>query len=330
MNFDKLPKIELHLHLDCSLSYEVVRQLDPAISREEYAQSFRAGGRCHSLQDYLEKAVRGFALMQDEKALELVTLDLFDQLKADGVLYAEIRFAPFLHIHDGLTATEVVEIVDRTINKGRQKTGVEASLILCTLRHFSASQSMETVRLVEAFRGNNVVGFDIAADEAGYPIHEHRAAFRYAKESGLHITAHAGEACGPPSVWETLTHFFPSRIGHGVRSVEDPLLMEHLKRENIHLEVCPTSNIHTGIYPSVKEHPADLIYKSGISMSINTDGRTISNVTLTDEYEKLHQAFGWGETEIIQCNLNAINAAFISEDKKQKLKDQFLEIWKKR
>lgn len=323
------PKIELHLHLDCSLSFQVVHQLDPKVSLHEYEHSFKADGQCHSLQDYLARAVRGFELMQNPQALELVTLDLFQQLKADGVLYAEIRFAPYLHLLDGLRPDEVVEIVDGAIKKGREKTGVDAGLILCTLRHFNQEQSMHTAKLVQAFQGREVVGFDIAADEAGYPIDNHIAAFRFAKENGLHITAHAGEACGPQSVWETLANFYPTRIGHGVRSIEDPNLIEFLKQNRIHLEVCPTSNLQTGIYDTFDRHPANKLFKAGISMSINTDGRTISNVTLEQEYQKLKDNFDWGVEELFQCNLYALEAAFISEARKKTIRTRLLEGWQK-
>ncbi|MBK8504972.1 MAG: adenosine deaminase [Saprospiraceae bacterium] len=327
MNLRSIPKIELHLHLDCSLSYKVVHQLDPLVTFDEFEHSFKANAQCHSLLDYLARAARGFELMQDPVSLEMVTLDLFDQLQADGVIYAEIRFAPYLHLLNGMNLAEVVEVVAGAVRKGIEKTGVEAGLILCTLRHFSEHQSMDTVKLVQSFKGNQVVGFDIAADEAGFPVDNHISAFHYARENGLHITAHAGEACGPQSVWETLANFYPSRIGHGVRSIEDLTLIEHLKKENIHLEVCPTSNIQTGIYKSIKEHPADFLFKSGISMSINTDGRTISNVTLTQEYEKLRDNFGWNTAELRRCNLNAIEAAFMSASKKKALKNRFLELW---
>lgn len=324
MNILKMPKVELHLHLDCSLSYQVVKQLNPAITLEEYRHSFIANATCHSLQDYLARAIKGFELMQDSASLRLVTLDLFEQLKADGVIYAEIRFAPYLHIEAGLHPTQVVEIVDNAIKEGMRETGIDATLILCTLRHFSADQSMETVKLVEAFGHKTVSGFDIAADEAGYPIDNHIAAFSYAQDKKLHVTAHAGEACGAESVWETLNNFYPARIGHGIRSMEDPRLIEHLKQKNIHLEVCPTSNIQTGVYPSYADHQVNEIFESGISMSISTDGRTISNVTLEQEYQKLQDHFKWDQDHFLTCNLNAIDAAFIDQDRKDQLKLRLL------
>ncbi len=186
---------------------------------------------------------------------------------------------------------------------------------------------METVRLVAQFNGTNVVGFDIAADEAGFPIDNHVSAFTFAKEKGLHVTAHAGEAKGAESVWETLKNFHPSRIGHGVRSVEDPTLMAFLKREAIHLEVCPTSNVQTDVVATIKDHPADRIYQSGVSMSVNTDARAISNTTLTREYQILRDEFDWKKAHFLKCNLEAIKHAFTSDAMKAALCAKIIEAY---
>src|SRR5271170_6267432 len=259
-----LPKIELHLHLDCSLSYAAVARLDDAISLEEYSREFIAPRRCTNLADFLTRAPRGFKLMQSEAALALVVEDLFQQLAADGVIYAEIRFAPLLHLERGLTPEQVVAAVDRATEACIVSSGIQARLILCTLRHFHQEQGLITARLVEQFRGTRVTALDIAGDEAGFPIDANIPAFRYAIDHGLYRTAHAGEARGPDSVWETLREFQPSRIGHGVRSIEDPALVEHLIRERIHLEVCPTSNLQTGISREFAEHAVDNLYRSGV------------------------------------------------------------------
>src|SRR5215204_549203 len=162
MNYQLLPKIELHLHLDCSLSYKVVQQINPAISYEEYLESFVAPPKCTDLVDYLKRAVKGFELMQTKEQLQLVTLDLCEQLKADNLIYAEIRFAPLLHIAKGLTPVEVVQTINDAVTEGIAKTGIEIRMILCTLRHYTEEQSMETVQLVKKFKGTNVVAFDIA------------------------------------------------------------------------------------------------------------------------------------------------------------------------
>ncbi len=319
MDFASLPKIELHLHLDCSLSYEVVHFLNPRITFEEYRQSFIAPSKCTDLADFITRAVKGIELMQSTEELRLVTLDLFKQLKKDQVLYAEIRFAPLLHLEGGLKSHEVVEAVIEATEEGIRKTGVEAGIILCTLRHYSEAQSLETIQLVEQYMGNRVVGFDIAADEAGFPITNHIKAFAYAKEKGIPCTAHAGEAKGAESVWETLQNFHPARIGHGVRSAEDPALLHFLKQQAIHLEVCPTSNVQTNVFDQITDHTLDQIYSSGISMSINTDARTISNVSLTDEYAKVERVFGWDKEHFLRCNLEAVRHAFISPELKKRL-----------
>jgi adenosine deaminase len=260
--------------------------------------------------------------MQSKEALRLVTLDLFEQLKADGVIYAEIRFAPLLHVAGGLSPTEVVQAVEAATREGIARTGVEAGLILCTLRHYTEEQSMATVKLVEAFKGTRVVAFDIAGDEAGYPIEAHISSFQYAHEKQISCTAHAGEACGPARVWDTLKHFHPTRIGHGVRSIEDPALMEHLKAHDIHLEVCPNSNLQTNMYPRIEDHPADRILRSGVSMSVNTDARTVTPTTLSDEYALLHLVFGWTLSDFRHCNLESIRHCFAKADLKQRLNEQ--------
>ncbi|WP_138430099.1 adenosine deaminase [Fodinibius saliphilus] len=327
MNFSTVPKIELHLHLDCSLSFKVVKKLRPDITKAEYREFFIAPAKCRDLADYIKRSQPAIELMQTKKALKLVTKDLFEQLQADNVLYAELRYAPLEHTQKGLTAEEVVQVVNDTVEDQIKETGIEAGIILCTLRHYSKEQSMETVKLVEEFSGSRIVGFDIAADEAGYPVDNHVAAFEYANEKDINCTAHAGEACGPESVWETLKKFGPSRIGHGVRSYDDPELVEYLQEHNIHLEVCPTSNVQTDVFETISDHSIDSLFDSGISLSINTDTRTISNVTLEEEYETVTSVFDWGKQKLLQSNLDAIEHAFTDDMTKDKLRNKITEAY---
>ena len=319
MEWSHLSKVELHLHLDCCLSYACAAQIDPSLTMEEYGTNFIAPAKCYDLHDFLSRVPRSLALMQTEEQLRLVTADLFAQLAAENVLYAEIRFAPLLHTERGLEAGEVVAIVETAVAEAVRDSGIEARLILCTLRHYSAVQSLETVQLVDQFRWSYVAGFDIAADEAGYPIDAHVAAFQYAHDRGIPCTAHAGEARGPDSVWETLHSFKPSRLGHGVRSIEDPLLLDHLRQQQIHLEVCPTCNIQTDIYDAYADHAIDTLYRSGLSLGVNTDARTISNISFCQVFVKLHHAFGWDSEHFYHCNRSALKAAFVAEDVRQQL-----------
>ena len=316
---ERLSKIELHLHLDCSLSYAVVATIDPSVTRERYEREFIAPPQCASLADFLTRAPRGVQRMQDKESLRLVVEDLFEQLARDGVIYAEIRFAPLLHLERGMRAASVVEAVDRATEACIRSSGIEARLILCTLRHFSAAQGLETARLVENFRGSRVVALDLAGDEKGFAIDAHIPAFGYCIDHGLARTAHAGEARGADSVWETLEKLQPSRIGHGVRSAEDPSLVANLRSENIHLEICPSSNVQTCAVRTYAEHPIDLLYRAGVSLGVNTDARTITHISLSREYQRLGDHFGWGNQEFLTCNLAALRAAFVEDSIKDSL-----------
>jgi adenosine deaminase len=297
----KLPKVELHLHLDCSLGFDVVSKIRPDISLKKYQSEFVGPPKCKSLSEILSYIPNQVNLMQTEKNLRLVVKDLFEQLRRENVIYAEIRFAPLLHVAEGIKAGEVVDIVSDQTTECINNTGTNARIILCTLRHFSEKESLQTVKLVNGFIDNSpVAGFDIAADEGGYSIDANKEAFLYAIKHDLPRTAHAGEAKGPESIWETINNFKPSRIGHGVRSIEDPALIEFLKRSNIHLEICPTCNIQTNVFSQYNNHPINFLYNSGIN------------------------TFNWGVEHLMKCNLNAISKAFISEQEKELLSQKIL------
>lgn len=326
MNLRSLHKIELHLHLDCSLSFQAVSALAPGVSHEEYRREYIAPARCANLAEFLSRAPKGFLLMQTEDALRMVTEDVFRQLVDDGVIYAEIRFAPLLHTAQGLSPEGVVSVVERAVNDLVRATGMQAGLILCTLRHFTEPQSFLTAKLVEAFRGSRVVALDLAGDEAGFPLDAHIEAYRYAREQGLFRTAHAGEGLGPESVWETLRVLDPQRIGHGTRSIEDPKLVEHLRSKRIHLELCPTANVQ--IIPSIEsmeEHPIDRLYRAGVSLNVNSDSRMLTPTTLTKEYEIVQRVFHWTEYDFRSVNLMGLEAAFADNTVKQQIKKRFLE-----
>lgn len=313
----RLPKVELHLHLDCSLSYDVIHRLDPSVSLATFRHDFVAPARCLDLADYLTRPPRQVALMQTQEQLHLATLDVIEQLRRDDVIYAELRFAPYLHTQRGLTLEQVVAAVDGAAAEGSARSGVEVRLILCTLRHFTTEQGLATAQVAARFAaapGGSVAGMDIAGDEAGFPLAPHVPVFAFAAEHGLARTAHAGEASGAESVRETLAALHPSRIGHGVRAIEDPALVEQLRAERIHLEVCPTSNVQTNVCATYADHPIDRLCRAGVSVGVSTDCRTVSDVTLADEYTRLQSTFGWSRADLLRRNLDAIGAAFAPAD----------------
>lgn len=321
------PKVELHLHLDCSLSYELVRRLEPSCSLAAYRQRFVGPSCGGDLRAYLRVAEAGIALMQTAERLRMVTADVVRQLAGDGVVYCELRFAPLEHLREGLDPAEVVRQVAETYAAECGRFGLRGGLILCTQRHYTAAQSMMTARLARDFSDAGVVGFDIAGDEAGYGLGAHVAAFEWAQSEGICCTAHAGEACGAASVRETLGRLGVRRIGHGVRSAEDPDLLRQLRDDDIHLEVCPTSNLQTGVYGRIAEHSIDRLRESGVSLSVNTDSRAISDTTLSREFGLLEETFGWTREVFYNTSLEAVRRAFTDESTRELLRQRLRDAW---
>ncbi|WP_433476165.1 adenosine deaminase [Spirillospora sp. CA-142024] len=320
------PKAELHLHLDCCVSYACVAALRPGTTLTEYLRDYVAPAKCASLVDFLTRPSRIVQLMQTPRALRLVTDDLFTQLVADNVAYAEIRFAPLLHTAGGMRPEHVVEVVESAVAEAVAATGVQASVILCTLRHFDADASMATARLAAArLEDGLVTGFDLAGDEAGFGLDPHIAAVRHAREHGVRITAHAGEARGADGVDDVLDHLRPERIGHGVRCIEDERTLERFIAGGVHLEVCPTSNVQTmgDLMPSYADHPVDRLRRAGVALSISTDARTVANVTLDQEYERLRHVFGWTSADLARSNMAAVEASFAAPAVRRELMRTF-------
>lgn len=314
-----LPKIELHLHLDCSMSFASVSALVPDMTEARYRAEFLAPAKCHDLVDYFRYLAAPLALLQTADGLRIATIDLLRQLAVDGVIYAEIRFAPHLHRQNGLSSAAVVETVLAALNEGKALYPVEARLILCTLRPDDSAQGFELLDLVERYADMGVGGLDLAGDEAGYSLAEHIPVFRRAAERGVNVTAHAGEALGAASVREVVRDLGTRRIGHGVRAIEDEAVLDLLAENQVHLEVCPSCNIQIDVFNAYENHPVDRLARRGLSVGINTDARGPTDLTLTEEYFRLQNVFGWGEADFARANAQALAAAFLTEANRARL-----------
>jgi adenosine deaminase len=315
-----LPKIELHSHLDCALSFDAVHAIDHRISRDDYEARFVAPRQTASLAEYLGYTFHYREILQSEGALRIAVQDVFAQMQAENVIYGELRFAPLVHIADGLTPEEVVRTVADETSTQIAMTGIEASVILCTLRDFSAAQSLQTAELVRQFAPTTpVAALDIAGDEIAHPLERHLRAFHLARAAGLGITVHAGEAGGPESVREALDHTGTQRIGHGVRSIEDSTLVDRLVREGIHLEICPICNVQTHAVATIEDHPVDRLYRRGVSLGISTDTRGVTATSLTEEYEVLQREFGWTLEDFGRVNRYALAVAFVDDEVRETL-----------
>lgn len=324
-----LPKVSLHDHLDGSLraatlvdlaqqvGYEGLPTSDP----EELDAWFRRGADRGSLGLYLEGFTHTIALLQDAESLERAAHEYAEDLAADGVVYGEVRFAPLFHTTKGLGLDGVLAAVMRGLKRGHEDFGIECRIIVCALRSESAEVSSRLADLTTSWLGRGVVGFDLAGEEAGHPPKDHLDAFYTIKRANGAITIHAGEGFGPESIWQALQYCGAHRIGHGTRLMEDMAIWEgkvirlgSLARfvldHRVPLEMCLSSNVHTGAVPDLASHPFPYFLREGFRVTINTDNRLMSGTTMTDEYQIAHQEYGLSLSELERLAVNGINAAF--------------------
>ena len=316
VDFKSLPKIELHCHLDASVRVSTVGELGRKIGLSlpvPLEPALVAPECCIDLADYLVRIDLALEVMQHREHLVRISREIVEDLAADGTIYGEIRFAPQLHLRNGMTMQEVLNAVDEGLKQGERQTGMKTGLIVCCLRHESGERSLEIAKLAVNNR-DKVCALDLAGDEARYIGAPHAEAFALAKREGLRRTVHAGEAAGAESIREAIDLLGAERIGHGVRIEESSELQERAKAARLPLEMCPLSNVQTRAANSLPEHPIDRLFRKGLHVTVNTDCRTVSLTTLTKEFERLENTFQWGAAEFHQCQRNSAEAAFVSDE----------------
>ena len=332
----KAPKALLHDHLDGGLRPATIVELAasaghtlPETDPGRLGEWFAAAADSGSLERYLETFVHTVGVMQSEEALHRVAKECALDLAADGVVYAEVRFAPELHLERDLNLDQVVEAVlagfrDGSAEAAAQGRQIRVGALLTAMRH--AARSQEIAELAVRFRDGGVVGFDIAGAEADYPPTRHLDAFEYLQRENFHFTIHAGEAFGLPSIWQALQWCGADRLGHGVRIVDDitgtsndPVLgrlAAYVRDKRIPLELCPSSNVQTGAAPSIAEHPIGLLRDLSFRVTVNTDNRLMSGTSLSREMALLVEAFGWGWSDLQWLTVNAMKSSFIPFDER--------------
>lgn len=334
----RAPKVLLHDHLDGGLRPGTIVDLAAATGYEGLPESepdklgiwFREAADSGSLERYLETFAHTCAVMQTRDALVRVAAECAEDLAADGVVYAEIRYAPEQHLESGLSLEEVVEAVNAGFREGeararRDGNRIRVGALLTAMRH--AARSLEIAELANRYREQGVVGFDIAGAEAGFPPTRHLDAFEYLKRENNHFTIHAGEAFGLPSIWQAIQWCGADRLGHGVRIIDDIEVAEdgsvklgrlasYVRDKRIPLELCPTSNLQTGAAASYAEHPVGLLRKLHFRATINTDNRLMSGTSMSQEFEKLIETFGYTLDDMQWFTVNAMKSAFIPFDER--------------
>jgi len=328
IDMTRLPKVLLHEHLDGGLRPSTVIELAletgyeglPTTDAKELANWFHRGAQKGNLPEYLEGFAHTCGVMQTQEALERVAFEFIEDMHEDGVVYAEVRFAPVFHTAKGLNQEQVVQSVLAGLRRGEKTYGLRWGLIICAMR--DRSDSEEAAELAINFRGRGVVGFDLAGDESGYPPKHHLDAFEAIQRANFSITIHAGEAFGCESIWQAVQFCGAHRLGHATRLLDDMTVVDgkvvklgHLAQfildKRIPLELCPKSNVDTGACASIEEHPFRLFYDAGFRVTINTDDRLMSDTTMTKELSLVTQVFDLSLYDLERLTSNAMKSSFL-------------------
>jgi len=326
-----IPKAELHLHLDGSVRPATVLELAkqsgvplPTEDLNKLRDFLEANDNTASLVEYISYFELPIAVLQTVPALERATYELCEDLAKDNVRYAEIRYGPWLHVQHGLSLTDVIRAVLTGWSEGRKAFGLEGGIIATALRDMPPAHNLSLAQVAGRFVSEGVIGFDLAGDEAGHPPILHQDAFRVARSLGLKITIHAGEAAGPESVRQAIA-MGAARLGHGVRAQEDAEVMAMIKEDGIQLDMAPTSNAQTKAVRRLQDHPLRRFYEQGIKVTISTDSRTVSDITLASEYQKAIRVIGCSPAQVWEMNLQALDGGFGDKATRARLRQEFVD-----
>jgi len=322
----RLPKVELHCHLDGSLRVPTILDLAKkdkvtltTSSSEELSKLLVIGKTRGSLEDYIKRFDITLSVMQTPQALSRTAYELIEDVAKENVRYIEIRYSPILHTEKGMTMGESVEAVRNGLKRGQKDFGVKSGIIVCGIRNISAAASLKLADLTVRYKNKGVVGFDLAGAEENFPAKDHQEAFYMILNNNINATIHAGEAYGPSSIHQAIHHCGAHRIGHGTRLKENKDLMNYVNDHRITLEICLTSNWQTRSIRSLKYHPLKYYYDQGIRVTINTDNRLMSGTTLTKEFLLAHKLFGFKLHDFREMIIMAMKSAFIPYAERKQL-----------
>lgn len=322
--FEKLPKTDLHVHLDGSLRLSTILELAeeqgialPADSPDGLARAMHCGENTGSLVEYLKAFEITNKVTQTEDALARIAYELAEDAAQENVRYMEVRYAPMLHTRQGLKPTAVVEAVLAGLMEAQKDYGIQSNVIVCGIRNISPESSLEMARLAVAYKNRGVVAFDLAGAEYDHPAKHHLESFQLVRDNNINVTIHAGEAYGPESIHQALHVCGAHRIGHGCRLWEDGDLLHYVNDHRIALECCPSSNVQTGAVRDLASHPLKLFYDLGLRVTINTDNRLITDTTASRELWLCHSQMRMTFDEVRRVVLNGFKAAFLPFHVKQ-------------
>lgn len=312
-----MKKIELHFHLDGAVALSTISKISGR-TEEDLRKEMVAPDKCENLSDYLKRFDLPLSYMQTKENLTLIAKETVDYLESQNVIYAEIRFAPMFHTKEGLTYNEIIDAVLEGLNSNEN---VKTNLILCMMRGFPIEDSIKTLEVAREYLGYGVCAVDIAGAEDQYPLGLYEELFKLAREKFIPFTIHAGENESHKEV-DLAISLGAKRIGHGIHSNESLETQVRLKEKKVLLEMCPTSNVQTNAIQVYENHPIQFFLDHGIRVCVNTDNKTVSGITLNEEYEKLQKVFGFTMEDFKRMNIYAAEGAFLPWDEKEELKQQ--------
>ena len=315
----RLPKAELHCHLDGSVRpgtmLELARDLHVTMPRDdaEALRDYMLVKDARSLEEYLERFAVTLSVMQQAEAMERIAFELAEDAAREGIRYLEVRYAPILNTRGGLTMAQAVEAPLRGLARAEREYGIVARVIVCAIRNMPPATSLEVAWTAVDYQGEGVVGFDLAGGEAGNPAAAHQTAFAHCEAHGLACTCHAGEGAGAGSIAEAIHVCHATRIGHGTRLLEDPVLLREVRDRGIAIECCLTSNVQTHTIPSIDAHPLRTLVEAGVAVSLNTDNRLMSGTDLVTEYGLAARHLGFSFDELAVLARQGFVNAFLPE-----------------
>ncbi|MBI5512889.1 MAG: adenosine deaminase [Deltaproteobacteria bacterium] len=330
----KLPKTDLHVHLDGSLRLETILQLAeeqrielPAQDPKGLAEVMHVGQNTGSLNEYLKAFDVTLRVLQTDESLFRAAYELGADAAAEGVRYMEVRYSPMLHTRKNLALTTVVEAVLNGLRRAQAEFGILSNVIICGIRNISPERSLEMAELAVAYKNRGVVGFDLAGAEYDYPAKHHREAFQLIRNNNINSTIHAGEAYGPESIKQAIHVCGAHRIGHGCRLREDGDLLHYITDHRVPMECCPSSNVQTGAVRDIASHPLKFYHDLGVRVTVNTDNRLITDTTVSKELHLVHTELGVPWPAVKQIILNGFKSAFLPfHERRAMLRNVALEL----
>jgi aminodeoxyfutalosine deaminase len=325
----KLPKVEQHIHIVGSTKPETLFWLAEESGSDKPFKTPRDAQRFfkyRSFPQFIDVYCTVVDCITKESQFERITYEMLESDARCNVQYVEASFSVPDHVLRGLDYGKMLDAINRGINRARMDFGIECNIRVDLVRNYGPERGMEVLDWMED-KSDNIISIDLGGSEERFPARPYKSVYQRARSMGLHLVAHAGEATGAESIWQAVDELGVERIGHGVTAISEPKLLEHLKKKNIAIEMCPTSNVRTRVVRTLKSHPIKVFHNLGLTVTVNTDDPSMFGTDMNNEYLQLHRQLGFSISELFKLSLNAVNSSFLSEEAKVKMRESFVKSY---